>query len=79
MKKLYTIIALALISIGNAIYLTISAFQYKAGDTSNFLCDINDTLSCSNLFAFDFSWILGIPFPAIAMVVYPVITIIAFL
>ena len=79
MKKLYAIIALALVSMGNAIYLTINAFQYKAGDTSKFLCDINDTLSCSSLFEFDFSWIFGVPFPAIAMVVYPIITIIAIL
>lgn len=79
MKKLYAIIVLALISMGNALYLTISALNYKAWDTSKIACDINDTLSCSSLFSFDFAWIFGIPFPAIAMVVYPIITIIALL
>lgn len=79
MKKLYAIIVLALISMGNAIYLTISAFNYQAWDTSKLACDINDTLSCSSLFSFEFAWIFGIPFPAIAMVVYPIISIIAFL
>ncbi|MGE4444263.1 MAG: vitamin K epoxide reductase family protein [Candidatus Altimarinota bacterium] len=79
MKKLYAILILALASLGNAIYLTISAFNYKAGDTSAFFCDVNDTLSCSNLFAFPFAWIFGIPFPAIAMVVYPIIALIALL
>lgn len=79
MKKLYAIIVLALISMGNALYLTLSALNYKAGDSSKFACDINDTLSCSSLFSFDFAWIFWIPFPAIAMVVYPIITIIAVL
>lgn len=77
MKKLYAILTLAVISFWNAVYLTLEAFKYKSGDTSKFLCDINDTFSCSSLFAFDFSWIFGVPFPAIAMVVYPIIAIIA--
>lgn len=79
MKKLYTIIALALISMWNAIYLTIAAFNYKAWDTSKLACDINDSLSCSSLFSFDFARIFWIPFPAIAMIVYPIIAIIALL
>lgn len=79
MKKLYAILILALASLWNAIYLTISAFNYKAWDTSALFCDVSETLSCSNLFAFPFAWIFGIPFPAIAMVVYPIIAIIALL
>lgn len=79
MKKLYAILVLALISLWNAIYLTISAFNYKAWDTSKLFCDVSDTLSCSSLFSFDFAWIFGIPFPAIAMVVYPIIALIAIL
>lgn len=78
MKKLYAILALAIISFWNALYLTISALKYKAWDTEKFICDINDKLSCSSLFSFDFSWFWNIPFPAIAMIVYPVIAIIAF-
>lgn len=80
MKKLYAIIILAFISFLNAVYLTYWAFNYKSWDTSEFFCDINSTFSCSNLFAFDFSWIFWIiPFPLIAMVVYPIIAILAFL
>lgn len=79
MKKLYTIVILAIISMWNAIYLTLSALKYRAWDTGKFICDINDTLSCSSLFSFDFSWIFGIPFPAIAMIVYPIIALIAIL
>lgn len=79
MKKLYTILGLALFWLANAIYLTISAFQYKAWDTSELFCDFNSTFSCSSLFAFDFAWIAWFPFPAIAMVVYPILVLIALL
>jgi uncharacterized membrane protein len=79
MKKLYVILILAIISFWNATYLTIEALKYKAWDTWKFLCDINNTLSCSNLFSFKFSWIFGIPFPMIAMVVYPIIALVAIL
>lgn len=79
MKKLYAILALALISLWNAIYLTISAFNYKAWDTSALFCDVSATFSCSSLFSYPFAWIFGIPFPAIAMVVYPIIALVALL
>ena len=79
MKKLYAILALAIISFWNALYLTIQALKLKAWDSWKFLCDINDQLSCSSLFSFDFAWFGSIPFPAIAMVVYPIIAIIAIL
>lgn len=77
MKKMYAILILALISFWNAIYLTLSALNYKAWDRSSLFCDVSQTLSCSNLFGYDFAWIFGIPFPAIAMVVYPIIALIA--
>lgn len=79
MKKLYAILILALISLWNAIYLTISAFDYKAWNTSSLFCDLNNTFSCSNLFSFDFAWIFWIPFPFIAVVVYPILALIAIL
>lgn len=80
MKKLYAIIILAFISFLNAVYLTIEAFRLKSWATTEFICDINDKLSCSSLFTFDFAWIFGvIPFPLIAMFVYPIIAIIAFM
>lgn len=40
---------------------------------------MSETFSCSNLFAFDFAWIFGIPFPMIALVVYPIIATLAVL
>lgn len=79
MKKLYTILGLALFWLANAVYLTISAFNYQAWDTSKLFCDLSSTFSCSSLFAFDFAWIAWFPFPSIAMVVYPVLIWIALL
>ncbi|MBW7954398.1 vitamin K epoxide reductase family protein [Candidatus Gracilibacteria bacterium] len=77
MKKLYAIFALAIVAMGNAIYLTISAFNYASGDKSSLFCDINNTFSCSTLFSYDFATIFGLPFPAIAMIVYPILAILA--
>lgn len=86
MKKLLTIIILSLIATWNAIYLTIGAYSLKSASSvftfsnnNSFVCDINSTFSCSEVFNNDFSWIFWIPFSAIAMVVYPLIIIIALL
>lgn len=84
MKKIYAILALAFISFLNATYLTISAYSLKAemaasGETTEFFCDVNDMFSCSNLFMQDFAWMFGIPFSSIAMVVYPILFVLAFL
>ena len=84
MKKIYVILALAFISFLNATYLTISAYSLKAqiaasGEATEFFCDVNSVFSCSNLFMQDFAWMFGIPFSAIAMGVYPVLFVLAFL
>lgn len=78
MKKLISIIVLSLISIWNAIYLTIAALKFKAWIWEKLVCDINSTLSCSDLFSFDFTWIFWkIPFPMLAIFVYIFIIILA--
>ncbi len=79
MKKLISIIILSLISIWNAIYLTIAAFNYKAWVWQKLACDINSYLSCSELFSHDFTWILGYPFAMLALFVYIFIIIISLL
>ena len=72
----------------DAAYLTNEA--YKIGDklqtfwnfwweTIWMACDVNSTFSCSSVFKEDFAWIFGIPFSWIALAVYPIIMIIAFL
>ena len=85
-KKLIMIILLALVGTGNAAYLTYYAYTSKATAAvfgwvwiSQFACDVNDTFSCSSVFNESFAWILGIPFSAIALVVYPVLAIVALL
>ncbi len=77
MKKLYAIFALAIAAMWNAIYLTISAFNYASWDKSSLFCDINNTFSCSTLFSYDFATIFWLPFPAIAMIVYPILATLA--
>ncbi len=66
------VLLLSTIAIVNALYLTYIAL-YQTGS----ICDINEVASCSSVFAFSWSWILGVPFPAIAMVVYPVLVFLA--
>lgn len=85
MKKLFvTVMILAAIAFGNAVYLTTQAYTLKTkvaesiGSYSTF-CDINSTFSCSNVLLSPRAQFFGFPFPALAMVVYPIIFIVAFL
>lgn len=85
MKKLFiAIMVLAAIAFGNAVYLTNQAYTLKtklaesAGTYSSF-CDINSTFSCSNVLISPRAQFFGFPFPALAMLVYPVIFLIALL
>jgi uncharacterized membrane protein len=90
MKKLITIIMLSFIASLNAAYLTYNAYLLKAsentfnielGDNSviEFACDFNSTFSCSSVFSHDFAWVFGVPFSLIALIVYPIIMLIAYL
>lgn len=89
-KKLIIIIVISTIAIINAVYLTNEAFNLQnyinnswslfwAKNNVWFLCDLNETFSCSSVFKNDFAWILGIPFSLIALFVYPIIVILAIL
>lgn len=78
MKKYIIILVLAVIAFGNAVYLSYEAYQFWFGAThatllGNMPCDINAHLSCSGILSNPRSLIFGIPFPMIAMVVYPII------
>lgn len=77
MKKLLTICILSLIALANASYLTRKAFEIKAGSTTQGFCDLNGTLSCSNVLTAPEAWIGSIPFPAVALAVYPILFCIA--
>lgn len=77
MKKKYIIILiLAIIALGNAIYLSAKAYQLLnpvEGVTISSGCDINATLSCTNVITHPDTMIFDIPFPYLAMLVYPII------
>ena len=75
-KKLIIIIILCIIAIFNAAYLTNLAYSELAGPS---FCDINSTLSCNSVLAHPAAQFFGVPFPVIALVVYPILLIIAVL
>jgi uncharacterized membrane protein len=75
-KKLLAVIILCIVAIINAGYLTNMAYSEISGPA---FCDISSILSCSSVFNHTASQIFGIPFPAIALVVYPILLLIALL
>ncbi len=82
MQKTYLfIMILCIIAIGNAGYLSYEAYQmiHNTNPLAVFSspCDISETLSCTNVLTDKRTWILGIPFPYIALVVYPVLLLLA--
>lgn len=82
MKKLIAICILSIVAFFNASYLTVQNYKIeqatiKWGVTS--FCDISNTFSCSNVLSSPYSKVFWVAFPAIAMAVYPIIFLIAFL
>ncbi len=75
-KKLLAVIILCIIAIFNAAYLTNMAYSEMSGPS---FCDVSATISCTSVFNNTASQIFGIPFPAIALVVYPILLAIALL
>lgn len=75
-KKLLAVIILCVIAIINAAYLTNMAYSEMSGPS---FCDISSTLSCTSVFNHTASQILGLPFPLIALIVYPILLLIAVL
>lgn len=73
-KKLCISIILSIIALINASYLTNLAYSQMNGSA---FCDINATISCSTVFTHPASQIFGFPFPAIALVVYPILILFA--
>lgn len=74
-KNLQVILILSFIAFFNATYLSFDGL-WKDGNT---FCDINNTISCTNVVTHPATHFFGVPFPLIAMVVYPVIALFAFL
>ena len=75
MKKFTIIIILSVIATINAAYLSCKAFGIF-GSWASF-CDISSKWSCANVVNHPAAYIGPIPFPAVALVVYPIIIAIA--
>jgi len=76
MRKFCVIMLLAVIATINAWYLTSKAFGRIGGAT---FCDINSRRSCGNVVSNPAALVGPLPFPAIALVVYPVLFVLALL
>ncbi len=74
MKKFCAIMLLSVIAFANATYLTSKAYGRLSWPS---ICDINSKLSCDIAMSHPAAYIWPIVFPAIAMVVYPVLFLIA--
>lgn len=75
MKKFTIIIILAILATFNAAYLSCKAFGFFSWSAS--VCDINSKWSCASVVNHPAAYIGPIPFPMVALVVYPVIIAIA--
>lgn len=74
-KKYAIIIGLALVAIVNASYLSYKSYIYHFVNTKNLttICDFSRFSSCTDVLRNPLSLVFGIPFPWIALVVYPIL------
>ncbi|MFZ3032302.1 MAG: vitamin K epoxide reductase family protein [Candidatus Moraniibacteriota bacterium] len=75
MKKYLVIIVLACIAIVNAAYLSYKAYYFRYVDPLGLtsICDFSKINSCSEVLRHPLSNVFGIPFPWVALLVYPII------
>lgn len=81
MKKLLTICIISILAFFNAVYLTVQNYKIEHApkwSISSF-CDLNNSFSCTTVLSSPYSKVFWLPFPAIAMLVYPIIFAVAFL
>ncbi|MDQ1344238.1 MAG: hypothetical protein QG650_958 [Patescibacteria group bacterium] len=77
-KTAYTLIAsICGVALANAAYLSYQAYEIGKGGGFDSFCDINSSISCTNVLAHPLAQIFGIPFPMIALAVYPVLLALA--
>ncbi len=81
MRKFLIILILALIGVANAAYLSYHAYDFWFGGNAealrNLPCDISSMFSCSDILKNPRALVFGIPFPMIALVVYPLLALLA--
>ena len=75
MKKYSIIIILASLAIVNAAYLSYKSYVYHFvnADKLTTICDFSRWSSCTDVLRNPLSLVFGIPFPWIALLVYPVL------
>lgn len=79
-KKYLVIMVLAAVAIVNAAYLSYKAYGYHFAGAPELstACDAFGAGSCSDVLKSPLSLVFGIPFPFVALAVYPVLFLIAF-
>ena len=81
MKKYLYIIGLSIVALVDAAYLSYQAYVIRFvqnADVSSF-CDLAQNVSCTNVLYSPYSQIFGISFPWVALCVYPIILVLAYL
>jgi len=75
MKKYSIIITLTIIAIVNAAYLSYKSYVYHFVDSDKLstVCDFSRWSSCTDVLRNPLSLTFGIPFPWIALLIYPVL------
>lgn len=75
MKKYSIIVALASVAIVNAAYLSYKSYIYHFVDPYRLttICDFSRWSSCTDVLRNPLSLVFGIPFPWIALLVYPIL------
>lgn len=80
MKKYLYIIGLSAVALLDAIYLSYQAYIIRFVENSKVssFCDLAQNVSCTNVLQSPYSQIFGLSFPWIALCVYPIILILAY-
>lgn len=75
-----TIFILSVLGVINASYLTYLFIQESyLGSTGTSFCDINSTVSCSNVILSPYAQLFGVPICTIALFVYPALIVLSLL
>jgi len=79
-NKYLLIVILCLVALVNAVYLSYEAYQYMyTGFEVSSVCDLSQSVSCSEVLKSPYSRVFGIPFPWIALAVYPILLAFAYM
>ncbi len=78
-KSAITIITVSSLGMLNAFYLSYLFLMEKWGKAEIGVCDVNSIISCSNVITSPYAQFLGVPVCTIALIVYPILIILAWL